>query len=466
MAIPCLLRWLIPLALLCSFGIQPARALDLHGMPADAVAVWVAPVEGTQTDLAYRADVPLQPASTMKVLTSWVALDRLGPDFTWQTRLVSDAPVVDGVLQGDLYWVGQGDPHFFSDELSSLIAMLAQRGIHKIAGRLLMDMSAYSRISPAEGFDADAGRAFVVPPSPLLLNLNVAWLRFFNDAQGPRAVLMPALDGLHLQLRLQNDDADLSSCRDVGQFITVAVNDRVITVTGKLPKACDGAMTYVQTLPPDDFSAAGFLGQWRAIGGVGPVRVGLGTAPANARVLATVQSPPLGMILSDMNKFSSNPMTRSVFLTLGHTSPKTGDTVDDAIAVVQDTLNRHGINRDGLVLENGSGLSRIERLPVRLLGQVLQAAARGPYASELIASLPVAGERGTLHHRFVDLGPRLRLKTGTLNNVIALAGYWQKPDGQRLVIVAVVNSPNAQRHEVALNQIVQDVIRQFGDAGV
>jgi D-alanyl-D-alanine carboxypeptidase/D-alanyl-D-alanine-endopeptidase (penicillin-binding protein 4) len=449
---------------LCCACVSPAQALDLHGLPPDALALWVAPVEGQGVTVRYRDESPVNPASTMKLLTSWVALERLGPDFTWKTQLVSDAPVVDGVLQGDVYWVGQGDPGFFSDKLNALLNGLRQRGIHRIAGRLILDDSAYSRLSSAEGFDSDGGESFMAPPDALLTNLNVVWLHFYNEAGHVRVAMDPPLAGMNLSTELSLGGA--GECRDVRRYITVETSASRITVRGQLPPSCDGATTYLQPLAATAFSGAAFSGMWREMGGDGPVATVAGKAPATARVLSEVVSDPLGRILPDINKFSSNPMIRSLYLTLGRMAPVSGDTVADAESAVRQTLAAHHLSDAGLVLENGAGLSRTERVTARLLGETLREAARGPYASELLASLPVAGQSGTLKRRLTDLGPRLRLKTGTLNDVAALAGYWQAPNGQRLVIVALVQADEVTRYKPALDAVVRDAVQQYAASGI
>jgi D-alanyl-D-alanine carboxypeptidase/D-alanyl-D-alanine-endopeptidase (penicillin-binding protein 4) len=147
-------------------------------------------------------------------------------------------------------------------------------------------------------------------------------------------------------------------------------------------------------------------------------------------------------------------------------APESGDTVVDADNAVRQTLAAHHLSADGLVLENGAGLSRRERISARLLGEVLREAARGPYASELMSSLPVAGQTGTLKRRLVDQGPWLRMKTGTLDQVAALAGFWQAPNGQRLVVVALLNVSQVDKYKPALDAVVRDAIQQYAQSGI
>ncbi|MCD5326522.1 D-alanyl-D-alanine carboxypeptidase/D-alanyl-D-alanine-endopeptidase, partial [Chromobacterium piscinae] len=191
------------------------------------------------------------------------------------------------------------------------------------------------------------------------------------------------------------------------------------------------------------------------------LRVARGRAPDGARELTSWQSQPLSVALSDINKYSNNTMARTLFLTLGREAGGE-DTAAAAERALREELSHRGISDIGaLRLENGSGLSRRERVTARLLGEVLLDAARGPYAGEFIASLPIAATDGTLKKRFADLGPRLRMKTGTLNDVKALAGYWQAADGRRLAIVAIVNGPRAMESGKALDAVVADLARGF-----
>ncbi|WP_215796671.1 D-alanyl-D-alanine carboxypeptidase/D-alanyl-D-alanine endopeptidase [Paludibacterium yongneupense] len=439
-------------------AVLPAHALDLHGIAPDEIAIWAAPVEGDAVWAAHRADVAVNPASTMKLLTSWVALTRLTPDYTWSTELRSEAAVQGDTLQGDLYWVGSGEPRFYRDRLDALLAQLRERGIRHLGGRLVLDGSAFTSLGAADGFDADEGRSFMTQPSALLTNLNAAWLHFYVADGKMRLALDPPLAGVRLEnaLRVGAEGA----CGDVRRHVSIEVRPDLIRAQGALPPACDGSSTYVTPLSPEAFAAAAFIGLWQAEGGTGPEGWGVGRTPAASREVAQSRSEPLARMLPDMNKYSSNPMARLLFLTLGR-SAGGSDTPRDADRLVRSTLAAARIDAGGLALENGAGLSRRERVSARLLGEVLRAAARGPYSGDFLASLPVAGEEGTLKHRFGDLGARLHLKTGTLDGVRALAGYWLAPDGRRLVLVAIVNARDAERKKAALDAVVGDLVQRF-----
>lgn len=429
-----------------------------NGLNDDEYALWLAPVEGGEPILTHRADQAMNPASTMKLVTSWTALNKLGPDYRWRTRFVSSAPVVNGVLKGDLVWIGAGDPRFTQDDLMSMLRDLHRRGVREIEGRLVLDKSVFNYSGSADNFGGDAERSFTVPPDAHLTGLKVAWLQFYNDANGPRAALDPALPGVSLKSNLV--DGGDAACPDVRHVVSIHAGvEGSVSVSGVLPRACDGARAYLNLLNAGEFAAQSFNALWRELGGSGPATWAYGRAAADAQLLAQHDSPPLMTVLVDINKFSNNTMARTLYLTLGAGE---SDAAAGAERSVRLALHQSGISDETLVLENGSGLSRRERVSARLLGEILRDAARGPYAAELAASLPMAGNDGTMKRRLGDWGARLRLKTGTLSNVRALAGYWAAPSGRRYVLVAIVNSARAPELKPALDRLVSSALSKVG----
>ncbi|MFC3530659.1 D-alanyl-D-alanine carboxypeptidase/D-alanyl-D-alanine-endopeptidase [Vogesella facilis] len=449
-------RFLLLLAVVAA----PLYAAAPAGFDDDEIALWAAPVEGGGEFEAHRADAAVNPASTMKLLTSWAALNRLGPNFRWQSEFKTTAALVDGVLQGDLYWLGRGDPRLDSARLTEMLRQLRLRGVRDITGRLLLDQSAWQGIGTAEGFGGDAERVFTVAPHTHQLNLKVAWLRYRFDDGRPQVALDPPLPGISVDNRLQLGDG--ASCGDVRRFVTVAQQGARLIVSGRLPPACDGAANYVNLLDSNEFAQQAFAALWQQLGGSGPRGLALASTPPGARSLLRWDSADtLASVLVDMNKYSNNTMARSVLLTVGAQYPASGNTLADGERSLRGLLAERGLPQQPLTLENGAGLSRRERVSARLLGEVLRDALRGAYGPELAASLPLAGEDGTLKKRLGEVGGSLRLKTGSLDNVRALAGYWQAPSGQRLVLVAIVNSARAERLTPQLDAAVAAVVARY-----
>ncbi|MEQ6291420.1 D-alanyl-D-alanine carboxypeptidase/D-alanyl-D-alanine-endopeptidase [Vogesella sp. GCM10023246] len=448
------------LLLLLAVLATPLYASAPAGFNDDEIALWAAPLEGNAVFESHRGEVAVNPASTMKLLTSWAALNRLGPNFRWQTEFRSSAPLQNGVLQGDLYWLGRGDPRLDSARLTEMLRQLRLRGVRDIAGKLVLDQSAWHGIGTAEGFGGDADRVFTVAPHTHQLNLKVAWLRYHFDAGQPQLTLDPPLPGITLENRLQVGDG--ASCGDVRRFVNITQQGALLRVSGRLPPACDGAANYVNLLDSDNFAGQAFAALWQQLGGSGPRGLAVATTPPGARSLLQLDSTDtLASVLVDVNKYSNNTMARSVLLTLGAQFPVGGDTFADGERALRGLLAERQLPTAPLVLENGSGLSRRERLSARLLGEVLRDALRGPYGPELAASLPLAGEDGTLKKRLGEVGGSLRLKTGSLDNVRALAGYWQAPSGQRLVLVAIVNSARADKLTAALDAAVAALVTRY-----
>ncbi len=450
-----------PLLLLLAALVAPLYAAAPAGFDNDEIALWAAPVEGSGVFDAHRADEAVNPASTMKLLTSWAALNRLGPNFRWQTEFKTTAPLQDGVLQGDLYWQASGDPRLDSARLTEMLRQLRLRGVRDIAGQLVLDQHAWQGLGTAEGFGGDADRVFTVAPHTHQLNLKVAWLRYYFDAGQPQVVLDPPLAGIQLENRLQAATGS-AGCSDVRRYVNVAQQGERLRISGTLPASCDGAANYVNLLDSANFAAQGFAALWRQLGGNGPHGMRSADTPPQARSLLRLASADtLAGVLVDVNKYSNNTMARSVLLTLGAQYPATGDTFTDGERALRALLLERALPVQPLLLENGAGLSRRERVSARLLGEVLRDALRGPYGPELAASLPLAGEDGTLKKRLGDIGGNLRLKTGSLDKVRALAGYWQAPSGQRLVIVAIVNSARAEQLMPQLDAAVAALVARY-----
>jgi D-alanyl-D-alanine carboxypeptidase/D-alanyl-D-alanine-endopeptidase (penicillin-binding protein 4) len=167
-------------------------------------------------------------------------------------------------------------------------------------------------------------------------------------------------------------------------------------------------------------------------------------------------------VVRDINKFSNNVMARQLFLTLGMESGKRPAAAEDADAAIRAWLDNRGIAIPELVLENGSGLSRRERISAEGLGHALQAAWKSAVMPELIASLPVTATDGTMKRRLKQNGVagQAHIKTGSLEGVRAIAGYVLDRNGRRWTVVFFVNHASA-----AGAQAAQDALLEWVYAG-
>ena len=453
-------KWLVLCLIFLSVS---AQAVDFGKMKPSEVGFYVVDVTTGEALATHRADASMNPASTMKLLTSYAALRELGAEYRWTTEFRTDGQIVNGVLQGNLYWVGSGDPLFDQKDLIDLIAQLKAKGINGINGKLVLDKSIWTTIGSADNFDGDADEAFTTAPDPQMLAFKVAWLSVETGLDSkPTLKLEPPMPDVALNTTLT--PRAKGACRDIRQHLNVKVSGKNINVRGSLPDSCIGKKAFVNVLDMNDFAAQSFLAHWVTAGNTPQlVQVIQGKTPKNAKLLASHQSSDLVKVLKSVNKYSNNTIARTLFLTMGQKEAGFGNTVANAERAMRRSFAQAQLFDDeNLVIENGSGLSRKERVTPRFMGSLLQNAYRSPQQSAFIESLPIAGVDGTLKSRFRSLSPALKMKTGTLKNVRALAGYWLPINGRKLAIVVMINSPNSGSYLVDMDKLVTELVQTHG----
>lgn len=448
-----------------------ARVASALGVDHGDISVWVQELDLSDPLVLHWPDAPRTPASTMKLLTTFVALQGLTPAYRWRTEAHAVGPVVNGVLEGDLLLRGYGDPYLVSEEFWKLTEAIRQRGLQRIEGDLVFDSSYYQLPDESPGdFDGQPDRVYNLIPHPLLVNFNA--MRFdFEPADGQVLVTTrPMLSGVDVQNRLR---VKPGSCGGYQRGIALNVveppqRDRVM-LEGAFPAGCDHYAMTRSVLQPESYAFGLFDRYWRQAGGDidGHWRTGVLPSPwfvegaavsdeadeemqgaaGDTTLLHVHHSRPLGALVRLVNKYSNNVMTRQLELTLGAERFGPPATPEKGRNATLELLRQHGVDVEGLIIDNPSGLSRTARLSARQLGQVLVAAWRGPYMPEFISSLALSGLDGTVRGRFRH-GPetgRMHLKTGTLDHVSAIAGYVQTPDNRRFAVVVMVNAPDAHR---------------------
>lgn len=441
-------RLLLALLLLWAGAAQAARlpgsvvsALRAAHIPQADVGIVVWPVDSRRPALALHADEAMAPASTMKLITSLAALDLLGPDYRWKTRLYAGGPIEDGVLKGDLYVVGGGDPYLTFDRLWRMLRALRLGGVHDIDGDVVLDASLFAPQPDDPGAFDDAPREpYNAPPSALLANFNASWL-YLRPQAGRVAVEMdPRPANLQVVNRLQLVGGP---CGDWGDALDMQLDAGALTLTGRYAAACGGQTQGVNLGAPLATTAGLFGTLWQELGGTLTGTVRPGTLAPDARQILAWPSPPLMDVIRAMDKYSNNVMAKTIFLGLSAATPPAD--AQKSAARVEAWLDRLGIAHPGLALVNGSGLSRRERVAPRTLARLLMHAYRSPVYSELESALPILGRDGTLRHRMRDtpLAGRAHLKTGTLRDAKAIAGYVLDRNKRRVVVVFLVNANDA-----------------------
>lgn len=445
---------LSPTALPADVGAALARAR----VPAEAVTVLVLDAEGRAAPrLAHRAQVPVNPASVMKLVTTYAALDLLGPAFSWSTPVYVDGPIVNGTLQGHLYLRGQGDPKLVSERLWLLMRRVQGLGIRQIAGDIVIDRGAFESIEvdPA-AFDGEPLRPYNAAPDALLVNYRSIVMTFVPDrAAGVASVQVePALAGVQMDATVP---LSAEACGDWRGGLRADFGDGSrLRFSGSYPAACGERLWPLAWPDARGQAARAIAGTWRDLGGQLRGQVREGVVPAGLKPVFEVSSPQLAEVIRDINKYSNNVMAQQLFLTLSLQQKGRGTLEGSREVLRQWWTTRFGA-ADTPVLDNGSGLSRSERISAQALGRLLQAAWTSPLMPELVSSLPISGIDGTL--RRSRAGGVAHLKTGSLRDVAGVAGYVDGASGRRWVLVMIANHPNASAVRPAIDAMIDWVAR-------
>ena len=420
------------------------RVLSAHGVPVDGVSILVQSLNEDTPRIALNIDTPRNPASSIKLVSTFVALDVLGPTYTWPTEIYALGPVSGDTINGDLLFKGYGDPHLVTEELWKLLGSLTQRGIRHINGDLVIDDTYFAGAQTDPGaFDNKPFRLYNVAPNAFLVNFKAAEFRFTLKGRDQVTIqTVPALANLTVENKVTVGDGP---CGNNRLRINMDVPDRQrsnrIIFSGVLPRDCRGYSVSRSVLEPATYAYGLIKTLWGQWGGTLSGGVRGGAAPAKANPLLVWQSRPLAELIRDLNKWSNNVMARTLLYTLAATRFDPPVTREQGVEVVTDYLNANQIDTTGLVIDNGAGLSRKTRISARQMTALLRHAYSSRFMPEFVASLSIVGLDGTMRKQFrgkPEAG-RMHVKTGRLNNVVAIAGYVLSRSGETLSVVLLVN---------------------------
>ncbi|WP_429282248.1 D-alanyl-D-alanine carboxypeptidase/D-alanyl-D-alanine endopeptidase [Paraburkholderia sp. GAS41] len=435
-------------------------ALARAHVPLSDISVVIEKVGDPTPIVALNAGKPMMPASTMKLVTTYSGLSILGPDYRWRTSAYADGTLdASGILHGNLYIQGTGDPKLVPEELIDLVQKIRKAGINGIDGALVLDKRYFdpsTRDLPP--FDDDANAPYNVGPDPLLYAFKSLSFTLTPASDGSVAVdVIPALAQLQIDNQLH---ATGGPCR--GELPTPAVTPQpngtvVASFAGDYAERCGPRTLNVAVLDHSAFFAGGFLALWEQTGGTFKGATHEGAVPLDARLVATHEGPVLSDIVRDINKFSNNTMARNLFLTIGAVTSKPPATPEKSAHAIEAFLQRSGLNMEYLSLDNGSGLSRNEHITALSLADLLQTANASPVAQVFVDSLPVAGVDGTMRNRLTSqpVNGNAHIKTGTLRDVRAIAGYVASADGVSYVVVSIINDPHSEAARAAHDSLLE-----------
>ncbi|WP_095107586.1 D-alanyl-D-alanine carboxypeptidase/D-alanyl-D-alanine-endopeptidase [Pseudomonas sp. Irchel 3E20] len=466
-----LASFLLPLALAhaapvnTSLSPKVQQALKTSKLQDNALSLVMIPLNGPGTPTVYNADVSVNPASTMKLVTTYAALEMLGPNYQWKTEFYTDGTLSGGILHGNLYLKGGGDPKLNMEKLWLLMRDLRANGVQQVTGDLVLDRNFFvpPQLPQFNDDGNDENKPFLVKPDSLLVNLKA--LRFVARNDGGKVLV--SVEPPIASIRVDNQVKAVNTKQCSGEVrynpVTQANGTVTVTVNGQLSDGCS-SQTYLSLLDHATYTAGAVRAIWQELGGSIQGKDRLGAVPKDAKVLARAFSPDLAEVIRDINKYSNNTMAQQLFLSLGarYRNEADGDDAKAAQRVVRQWLAKKGITAPHLVMENGSGLSRAERVSAREMATLLQAAWRSPYSAEFVSSMPIAGMDGTMRKRLkrTAVSGEAHIKTGTLNTVRAIAGYSRDNNGNTWAVVAILNDPKPWGAASVLDQVLLDLYRQ------
>ena len=452
------------------------KALQSSKIPESALGfhvISIGKLHSQPNQHSWNAQSPMNPASTMKLLTTVAALDILGPQYRWKTNFYTNGLIEQGVLNGNLMVQGFGDPKLVPEQLSVISQSLKQLGLQEIQGNLVLDRSVYaSSVRQSAPLDGESSRTYNVVPDPLLYAFQTLSFRIFNNNGQFDVTYTPRLAGLKIINQIQEIKG---ACGDWTKNLKIEIrkiNDEEwnAVFVGKLSTNCPDIAWNSVSIDSNNFLKQGILASFEDFGIAWKTKPQIieSEVPNNAKVLLSHPGTYLTDAVKDINKYSNNVMARQVLLTIGLEKGNKPTSTTDSIQIVKDWLRRSKLNFPELVVENGSGLSNIERISAQSMTSLLNFAVSSKNNEFFINSLPIAGVDGTMKNRLLDRLKKLwstnspetlfmpdlslpnglqktgaYMKTGTLQTVRAVSGYVVSKTGKVYAVSSMVNHQNA-----------------------
>ncbi len=441
-----------------------ADALKAVGIPQQNVAVYVQAVESNSPILSHNADKSMNPASVMKLVVTSAALDLLTPTYRWKTEVYRDGPISNGILDGNLIIKGYGDPSFKAQEFWRLLMSVQQAGIKKIKGDLIIDKSYFAKsVGVRHAFDDETWRAYNAEPSAFLVNGRNTSFRFIATETTVNVNQEFELPEVQINNNMKlSQDACGEWRNHFGYTVKSLENKVIVKFSGTFSPDCGERYLELSVFDDEQYAFYTFKKLWRELGGKFKGTFRLQDTPTSAMKVLEQESDPLGYVIRDINKWSNNLMARQLLLTIAAEKNSAPATEAKGIAAINTWLTGKGLSFNELIVENGSGLSRIERISAEHLGRMLVSAYNSPVMPELMASLPILGQDGTVKKRLNDgqSNGRAHLKTGSLDGVSAIAGYEIDANNHRHVLVMLVNHAKAAESKDAQDALIEWVHQQ------
>lgn len=452
--------------LLCLFNYCSGLNIDIPNNLKPSISILVADAQNGKVKYSLNPNEARPIASNMKLFTTYFALNELKPDFHWQTKLLYSGNVSGGVLCGNIYLIGGGDPTLDAKAIYEILSTLKQKGITQINGNIIIDNTIFNSSPQYSFLDTNPFDVDAIMPSGLMINSEINHVILSTNKESP--TINSDLYGFKLINNIKVSVTE-SVCSSLYKKIKIQKYLNEITLSGNVSSNCVNKQLVYRFLSNFAYNRAVIyktLNDFNIIltGDIIDGKLGKG----NAKLLYTYNSPSLEEVLITMNRFSVDLIAEALVLTVGAYKTSNHNTYLQGKNEFIKFLTRHQLLNKDTIIENGAGLSRYERFSVKNIVDLLIQVEHSPYKSEFIATLPVPGYEGSLKNRYVEYQNYVHAKTGTLNDTRSLSGYYTAANGKNYIFSIVFNDIDAnvlsESQLKQINGIILSIFRQVQDS--
>ncbi len=432
-------------------------------IPGDSLSILIQPIDSKKPLIAHNIHQAMNPASVIKIVTTYAALHLLGPEYTWKTEFYIDGDLRGNTLFGDLIVKGYGDPYLVEETLLPILRSMRKKGLRHITGKLIIDNSHFAPIEQDPGeFDNKPHRVYNANPSALMTNFQATRFTFTPDTDTGQVNIDMWPESPDIQINNEMQYVK-GKCRGSYRWPRMwfdRVGEKVVArFKGKYSSACGQHYVHRAVSQPEALFYGAFYPTWQFLDGSLNKGYASGKVSNTAKLFHTTHSRPLSEIIRLINKFSNNVMTKQLLLTIASESRSTPATLDLGRKAIDRWLSSQKIDTKDLYIDNGSGLSRNSRISAKTLGQIMRHQWNSPWMPEIVSSYSILGRDGTGKKRLKNssINGNMHLKTGLLDHVRSIAGFYHGDNGKRYIIIALHNHENI--HKLTGTRIQDELIK-------
>lgn len=430
-----------------------SERLKAAGVDDAAMSLVVEPLGKGELRIRHRDSALMVPASTQKLVTTFAALDTLGADYRWQTRVYQHGAVMGGTLYGDLIIVGAGDPALTHDALTSLFEKVKQRGIKHIHGNIIIDNLAFKGASfDTASFDRQALRAYNAQPNALLVNFGTIEVSVTPKSNTQASITVkPSLANFTAPEQMPMVSATCTKANSPNFDLTT----QALSVRGVMSNQCAASQFWLAFADTNALAVKAVQGEWQIIDPIFTGQVIIAQqawdikAQGGAHLpIVTWYSKSLKSLIADINLYSNNVMTEQMALSLPLTQGAKQSDYPQAFAFLTSWW-KSKLSTTPPEMTRASGLCRDCKVSASAMVSLLNFAYHSPNFEPFLVSLPVVGQTGTMAE-FAKRQPqslaigRAWMKTGTLDGVHTIAGFAKDANDEWYAVSAMINAPSSQ----------------------